>query len=494
MAYDAVIVGSGPNGLAAGITLQQQGLSVLIIEGKETVGGGLRSAALTLPGFTHDICSAIHPMAVGSPFFSTLPLASYGLEFCHPPVDAAHPFDNGDAAALMDSLDETAISLGMDEHVYRKLLQPLVSDWPSIAGDILAPIGMPKNPIAFTRFGLNAIRSAHAVSKAFSTEKAKGLWAGMAAHSLLPLTNIASAAIGFVLLAVGHIRGWPIPKGGSQQIANALAAHFTSLGGRIETNFYVRSLDQLPSARAVLLDVTPKQLLQIAGHKFSSVYSWQLKRYRYGMGVFKVDWALDAPIPFTSEVCRQAGTVHIGNTSAEIEYTEQLTWDGKHVDKPFVLVAQQSLFDDTRAPVGKHTAWAYCHVPNGSTKDMTENIENQIERFAPGFRERILSKHVFNSNQLEKYNPNYIGGDINGGAIDIGQLFTRPALRLSPYRTSAKGIYICSASTPPGGGVHGMCGYHAASRALKDIFKLKAAKLNQIHPDGPSMKLVQTTQ
>ncbi len=479
--YDAVIVGSGPNGLSAAIALQQAGLSVLIVEAKEAIGGGMRSAELTLPGFTHDICSAIHPLAVGSPFFSRLPLATHGLEYIHPTLCAAHPFDNGEAAVFSNSLGLTAQGLGKDGKVYKKLLEPLVSSWPAIASDALGPIAIPKDPISYAKFGLQAIQSAHSVSKRFSTDKAKGLWAGVAAHSLQPLTNMASAAIGFVLLAVGHLRGWPLPKHGSQQIANALASYFISLGGKIETNFYVKSLDQLPSCRTVLFDVTPRQLLQIAGHKFSSVYKWQLDRYRYGMGVFKIDWALDDVIPFTADDCRLAGTVHLGNTFQEIEGSEHATWKGKHVEKPFVFVAQQSLFDSSRAPAGKHTAWAYCHVPNGSTKDMSEIIEKQIERFAPGFRERILSKHVLNSNQLEKYNPNYIGGDINGGAIDITQLFTRPALRFSPYRTSAKGIYICSASTPPGGGVHGMCGYHAANRALKDIFGLKAAPLNQVH-------------
>ena len=480
MKYDAVIVGSGPNGLAAGITLQQQGLSVLIVEAKDTIGGGMRSAELTLPGFTHDICSAIHPMAVGSPFFRTLPLEKHGLEYIYPAISAAHPFDNGEAAVLTNSLERTMQHLGKDGNTYEKLLKPLVEDWPSIVQDLLSPIDIPNNPIAYTRFGLQAIRSARSISRQFSTEKARGLWAGMTAHSLQPLTNVASAAIGFVLLAIGHIHGWPLPKGGSQQIANALASYFKSLGGKIETGFYVTTLNQLPTSRAVLLDVTPRQLIQIAGDKFSSLYKWQLNRYRYGMGVYKIDWALGGSIPFTAEACRTAGTVHLGNTYQEIENSEALTWQGKHVEKPFVLLAQQSIFDSSRAPAGKHTAWAYCHVPNGSTKDMTEVIERQIERFAPGFRERILSKHVFNSNQLEDYNPNYIGGDINGGVIDIGQLFTRPALRWSPYRTSAKGIYICSASTPPGGGVHGMCGYHAANRALKDIFHLRVVPLSQV--------------
>lgn len=485
MEYDAVVVGSGPNGLAAGITLQQQGLSVLIVEGKETIGGGLRSAALTLPGFTHDICSAIHPMAAGSPFFNTLPLREHGLEFVNPDICAAHPFDNGEAAVLLDSFEETANRLEHDGNAYRKLIGPLVSSWPTIVTDILGPLGIPKNPVAYARFGLDAILSAQSISKRFSTTKAKGLWAGMAAHSLLPLTNLSTAAIGMVLATAGHLSGWPIPKGGSQQIANALASYFISLGGKMIPNFYVKSLDQLPSSKTILFDITPKQLLEIAGHKFSSIYKWQLNRYRYGMGVFKMDWALDGPIPFTADECQRAGTVHLGNSFEEIARTEEMTWRGKHADKPFVLLAQQSLFDSSRAPAGKHTVWAYCHVPNGSTKDMSDVIERQIERFAPGFKERILSKHIFNSSQLEEHNSNYIGGDINGGAIDIFQLFTRPALRWSPYRTSSKGMYICSASTPPGGGVHGMCGYNAAKRALKDIFNLNATSLDSVHSSNP---------
>lgn len=472
--FDAVVVGSGPNGLAAAITLQQAGLSVLVVEGRKTIGGGLRSSELTLPGFTHDVCSAIHPLAIASPFFSTLPLDQYGLEYIQPSLAAAHPFDNGTAAFLDASLDVTASALGKDENVYRKLIQPLKTTWPTIAKDVLGPLSIPRHPLAMAQFGLDALLSASTVSKRFSTIEAKGLWAGMAAHSIQPLTNLASAAIGMVLMVTAHLRGWPVPKGGSQSIANALASYFTSLGGKIQTDFYVRSLKDLPSSKAVMLDVTPKQVLEIAGHKLSSLYTWQLKRYRYGMGVFKIDWALDGPIPFTAPECRRAGTVHIGNTFEEIAESEEQTWKGRHVEKPFVLLAQQSLFDPTRAPSGKHTAWAYCHVPRGSTVNMTDTIEKQVERFAPGFRDRILARHVMDTSAMEAYNPNYIGGDINGGVIDIGQLFTRPALRLSPYRTSAKGIYICSSSTPPGGGVHGMCGYNAARRALKDIFKLNS--------------------
>ncbi|MES2807287.1 MAG: NAD(P)/FAD-dependent oxidoreductase [Bacteroidota bacterium] len=471
--YDAVVVGSGPNGLAAAILMQQQGLSVLVIEGKDTIGGGLRSAELTLPGFTHDICSAIHPMAVGSPYFKTLPLANHGLEYLQPTLAAAHPFDDGTAAFLDQSIQKTAAQFGVDEKVYADLMASVTKAWPLIESDTLGPLSFPKHPLAMAGFGLKALTSATYFVDRFKTKQARGLFGGMAAHSIQPLSNLATTAIGLVLTAAGHLQGWPIPKGGSSAIANALAGYFKSIGGTIETGTYIKSLDQLPSAHAVLFDITPKQLLQIAGHKFSNIYKWQLERYRYGMGVFKVDWALDGPIPFTADDCRKAGTIHLGNTFEEIAQTELATSKGNQADKPFVLLAQQSLFDKTRAPEGKHTAWAYCHVPNGSTQDMTTIIEQQVERFAPGFRDLILAKHTMNTAQVEAYNPNYIGGDINGGIIDIGQLFTRPALRWSPYKTSAKGLYICSSSTPPGGGVHGMCGYSAAKQALKDVFGIK---------------------
>jgi phytoene dehydrogenase-like protein len=471
--YDAVIIGSGPNGLAAGILLQQRGLSVLILEAKPTLGGGLRTAELTLPGFKHDICSAVHPLAAGSPFFKTLPLHNHGLEYLYPEVDAAHPFDNGTAAIVKHSIDETARLLGSDAQTYLDLFKPLVKSWPALAPDVLGPLHFPKEPLAMARFGLNALQPATLLAKRFKTMEAKGLFAGMAAHAIQPLSNIATSAIALVLMANAHLGGWPIPKGGSQQIANALASYFLSLGGKIQTDFYVTSLQQLPSAHAVLFDITPKQLLQIAGHKFSPVYKWQLERYRYGDGVFKIDWALDAPIPFTANDCRKAGTVHIGGTLEEIVASEKAPANGQHSNKPYILLAQQSLLDTSRAPEGKHTAWAYCHVPNGSIKDMTAIIENQVERFAPGFKETILAKHTFNTAQMQEHNPNYIGGDINGGVIDIGQLFTRPALRWSPYKTSVKGLYICSSSTPPGGGVHGMCGFYAAKRALKDVFGIK---------------------
>ncbi|MFT4031964.1 MAG: NAD(P)/FAD-dependent oxidoreductase [Siphonobacter sp.] len=468
--YDAVVVGSGPNGLAAAITLQRAGLAVLLIEGKSSLGGGLRTEELTLPGFWHDICSAVHPMAVSSPFLSSLPLQSLGLEYLYPTIAAAHPFDRGPAAALFSSISQTALTLGADQARYERFASFLTQVWPRIASDTLGPLRIPKHPLDFIRFGLHAFPPVTWLSRLFQASAAKGLLAGMAAHAIQPLTNLTTSAIGLVLLTTGHLYGWPIPKGGSFRIAEALTAYFKSLGGQIETNFCVRSLEQLPASRAVLFDLTPRQLLPIAGHRFSSIYRWQLNRYRYGMGVFKIDWALDEPIPFSDPLCRQAGTLHLGNTIEEITWTEAQSARGQHPERPFVLLAQPSLLDASRAPKGKHTAWAYCHVPNGSTLDRTQAIEKQVERFAPGFRERILARHVINTQDFEAYNPNYIGGDINGGMLDLSQLFTRPALRYSPYRTSAKGLYICSSSTPPGGGVHGMSGYHAAQRALKDIF------------------------
>ena len=469
--YHAIVIGSGPNGLAAAITLQQTGLSVLLLEAKDRIGGGMRTEELTLPGFLHDVCSAVHPMAVASPFFRALPLEKHGLSWLYPAIAAAHPFNDGEAAVLTQSIDDTARGLGADETAYRRLVEPIVNNWPRIDADVLGPLHFPRHLLAMAQFGLKALAPATRLAHRFKTTKARGLWAGMAAHSILPLTHVATSAIGLVLMAAGHGKGWPIPKGGSQSIATALADYFVAIGGTIQTGMYVSSLKQLPSSQAVLFDTTPRQLLQIAGHRFSSLYRWQLSRYRYGMGVFKIDWALDAPIPFSAEGCRAAGTIHVGNTLEEITRSEQETWEGKHPQQPFVLLAQQSLVDASRAPAGKHTAWAYCHVPNGSSVNQTAAIEQQVERFAPGFRERILARHTMNTMQLEEYNHNYIGGDINGGVIDFRQLFTRPALRYSPYKTSAKGIYICSSSTPPGGGVHGMCGYHAAQRALKDIFQ-----------------------
>jgi phytoene dehydrogenase-like protein len=475
--FDAVVLGAGPNGLATAITLQQKGLSTLLIEGHKEIGGGLRSAELTLPGFTHDICSSIHPLGIASPFFNTLPLQQYGLEWITPPVAAAHPLDNSGSTSpipyLTRSPDETARSLGADKTTYLRLVNPLVKAWPCLAPELLAPLHLPAHPLQMARFGWQGIPSAAHLAHRFKTKEAKALIAGMAAHAMQPLTNLTTAAVALVFFMTGHGQGWPLPRYGSSTLAKALASYFTSLGGAIQTDTWITQFSQLPSCRALLLDLTPRQLLQLGGHHWSGLYKKQLEHYRYGMGVFKVDWALDGPIPWTNATCREAGTVHIGNTFEEIAASEALTAKGGHPDRPFVLLTQPSLFDPSRAPHDKHTAWAYCHVPSGSRKDMTTSIEIQIERFAPGFRDRILARHTMDSAQMEEYNPNYIGGDINGGIMDIRQLFTRPALRRSPYRTSANGIYICSSSTPPGGGVHGMCGYHAARRALRDIFPSK---------------------
>jgi len=470
--YDAVVVGAGPNGLSAAITLQRAGLSVLLLEAKNTIGGGARTMELTLPGFKHDICSAIHPLGAGSPFFQTLPLHQYGLEYIYPPLAAAHPFDDGSAAVLHQSVMETAGLLGSDEQKYIDLLQPIVRDWPILAPKILGPLQWPSNPLAMAKFGLKGLTSATKLAAGFSTEKTKGLFAGMAAHSIQPLSNMATSAIALVLLATGHIRGWPVAKGGSQAIVDALAAHFKYLGGKIQTGVNVQSMDQLPKANVVLFDITPRQLVKIAGQQLSSLYKWQLSRFKYGMGVFKIDWALGAPIPFTNPECRRAGTIHLGSTFSEIADYEAAAFKGQIGNKPYVLLAQQSIFDSSRAPTGQHTAWAYCHVPFGSIQNMTPLIEDQVERYAPGFRQTILARHCLNAVQMEQYNANYVGGDINGGVLDITQLFTRPVLRPSPYQTSTKAIYLCSSSTPPGGGVHGMCGYYAAKKALKAVFNL----------------------
>ncbi|ADV84753.1 phytoene desaturase family protein [Terriglobus saanensis] len=469
--FDAVVVGAGPNGLAAAITMQRAGLRVLLLEAKSTVGGGMRSAELTLPGFVHDVCSAIHPLGAGSPFFRELPLKDFGLEWIEPPVLAAHPFDDGTAAALMSSLEETTAGLGEDREAYARLYRPLIAAWPKIEREVLGPVlAWPPHPLEMVKFGVKALLPASALAKRFRGRDARGLLAGMAAHGMQPLTSVATAATALVLMIAGHRSGWPMARGGSQKIADALAAYFVSLGGVVETGVAVERLEALPPARVTLLDVGPKQLLQIAAGKLSSRYRSQLEKFEYGPGAFKVDWALDGPVPFASETCRRAGTVHLGGTFEEIAQSEAEIAAGKHSENPFLLFAQQSLFDATRAPSGRHTAWGYCHVPNGSTVDRIEAIEAQVERFAPGFRDRILARHTMNTYAMQAYNANYVGGDINGGALTLRQIVARPVLLRSPYRTSMDGVYLCSASTPPGGGVHGMCGFHAARRAMADCF------------------------
>ncbi len=471
---DAIIVGSGPNGLAAAITLAMADLSVLVLEAKDTIGGGMRSAELTEPGFVHDICSAVHPLGAASPFLSRLPLIKHGLEWIYPSIAAAHPLDNGDAAVLESSVEDTAESLAKDRDAYIRTIKPLVEDWNKIAFDLLGPAKIPYFLPEAIRFGLKAVRSARSFAdRYFYHEEAKALFAGMAAHSILPLDKKITSAVALVLMIQGHTHGWPIPKGGSRSIAGSMQSLLLSLGGKFETNFKVKSLDDLPSAKAILFDLTPRQILEICKDKLNVKYRKSLSRYRYGPGAFKVDWALSEKIPFKSEKCRKAGTIHIGGTMGEIAESEKLVWKGKVSERPYIILAQQSVFDSSRAPEGKHTAWAYCHIPNGFDFDMTRRIENQIERFAPGFRDIIIAKHTMSPADFESYNSNYIGGDINGGVQDLGQMLSRPVLSLSPYRMSLKGHYICSSSTPPGGGVHGMCGYHAARQALKDIFEIE---------------------
>ncbi|MEP7065544.1 MAG: NAD(P)/FAD-dependent oxidoreductase [Gemmatimonadota bacterium] len=468
--YDAVVVGSGPNGLAAAIAFAQTGRSVLVLEAQSTIGGGTRSAELTLPGFTNDICSAVHPMAVNTHFFPSLPLAEHGLRWIEPPAALAHPFDRAPPAMLHHSIEATGETLGTDARSYVRLMRPIVERWESLAADAIAPLHFPKHPFAMARFGIDALRSASSLARGiFREERARGFFAGLATHSIMPLTGVATASIGLVLGAVGHRAGWPIPEGGSQRIADALASYLRSLGGEIVTGTPVESLADIPPAQTTFLDLSPRGALTIVGDGFSPRYRRALEHFTYGAGVCKVDWALSAPVPWRDPECATAGTVHLGGTLEELVASEAAPWQGEHAEKPFVLLAQSSLFDPTRAPEGKHTLWGYCHVPNGSTVDMSDRIERQIERFAPGFRDCIIGRHVYRASELEQHNANLVGGDIVGGANTLRQLFFRPVVRRVPYATSIKGVYLCSASTPPGAGVHGLCGMYAARAALADL-------------------------
>jgi phytoene dehydrogenase-like protein len=463
---DAVVVGAGPNGLAAAIELARAGVSVRVLEAEATVGGGCRSAELTLPGFVHDVCSAIHPLAVGSPFMRSVPLEEHGVEWVHPPAALAHPFDDGSAAVVVRSVTETGASLGVDARRYELLMGPLVDRCDAITDDLLAPLGRPRNLGAFARFSaLSALPAAAAARASFRGEAARGLFAGLAAHSLLPLTRLPTAAFGWFLGLLAHGVGWPLARGGSQAIAEAMASYLRSLGGEVETGRRVESLGELEGVERVVLDVTPRQFLALATGRLPEPYRGRLERFRYGPGVFKLDWALDGPIPWRARECAQAATVHVGGALAELVASEREPWRGGVVERPFVLLAQQSLFDPSRAPSGKQTAWAYCHVPNGWGGDATERVEAQVERFAPGFRDLILARSAMGPAELELHDANYVGGDINGGAADLRQTFARPVPR-RPYATPLPGVFLCSSSTPPGGGVHGMCGYHAARAAL----------------------------
>jgi phytoene dehydrogenase-like protein len=466
--YDAIVVGAGPNGLSAAITLARAGSSVLVLEASDTIGGGARSKELTLPGFVHDVCSAIHPLAVVSPAFRQFDLDQTGLSFVHPQLALAHPFDDGTAAVIERSLEKTADRLGADGKEYTKLMRGPAENVDDLLGDLLAPPArLPQHPLLMARFGLHAVRSAQGLVKMFDSPATKGLLAGLAAHSMLPLDKSPSGGVALLLGFLAHAVGWPAARGGSQQIADALVTRLKSLGGKIETNWEVDALDQLPPHDVLLAGVTPRQMTRIAATRFPVRYLRALRRYRYGPGVFKLDLALDGPVPWTAEDCTRAGTVHVGGSIEEITAAEWAANNNQVPEKPFVLVGQQSIFDDSRAPEGKHTLWAYCHVPNGSDADMTNAIENQIERFAPGFRDRILARATRNAVEMESYNGNYVGGDINGGLQNLRQHFARPVLSLNPYATPNPHIYLCSSSTPPGGGVHGMCGYLAARAALR---------------------------
>jgi phytoene dehydrogenase-like protein len=441
---------------------------VAVFEGEQTVGGGCRSGALTLAGYTHDVCSAVHPMAITSPFLRTLPLQEHGLEWIHPRYPLAHPLDDGSEAVLEKSLEATVAGLGPDGDAYGRLMADLIANWGHLETDILGPLGVPKHPLAMARFGALALQPATRLARMrFKSPAARALFAGLAAHSVMPLESVGTSAIGIVLAAVAHESGWPIPKGGSQKIADALASYLRSLGGEIVVGTRVQSPGDLPPSRLILCDLAPRGLLQIFGETFPASFRRKLERYRHGPGVCKVDWALREAIPWKSVKCRQAGTVHVGGTLAEIASSERAAWGKRPAEKPFIILAQPSVFDQTRAPVGRHTAWAYCHIPNGSEFDMTAQVEEQIECFAPGFRDLILARSTRLPASMEQDNPNLVGGDIAGGANSLGQLMFRPTRRL--YSTPVKGLFLCSASTPPGGGVHGMCGYHAAKQALATI-------------------------
>ena len=470
---DAIVVGSGPNGLAAAIELARGGASVRVLEAREEIGGGTRTAELTLAGFAHDVCSGCHPMGVLSPFFHSLPLAAHGLRWIHPPASVAHPLEGEPAVLLQRSLAATAGELNEDGEAYRKLFAPFLRRPHELLADLLGPLRFPKHPLQLARFGLPGLLPATvALRRCFRGERARAVLAGCAAHSILPLERPLTAAVAMVFALTAHVEAWPVAAGGSQAIGRALASYLHELGGRIETGRRVRTLTDLPSARVILFDTSPAQLADVCDPILPAGYKRRLRHYRYGPGVFKLDWALDGPIPWRDPRCLEASTVHLGGKLEEIAAAEAAVWRGEHPERPFVMVVQQSQFDGSRAPAGKHTGYAYCHVPAGSTVDCTMAIEQQIERFAPGFRHRILARHCMGPADLERENPNYVGGAITGGVADLFQFFTRPVARLDPYSTPHPRLFLCSASTPPGGGVHGMCGYFAAQSARRRLERL----------------------
>jgi phytoene dehydrogenase-like protein len=466
---DAFVVGSGPNGLAAAIVLAGAGLTVEVREAAPEPGGGARTAPLTLPGFRHDLFSAVYPLGVASPFFRSLPLARYGLEWIQPPAAVAHPLDDGTAAVLERSVEATSAALGADGPAYRAMTAPFVARWPELVADVLGPLHVPRHPLLLARFGVGALLPATWLARRLRTPAGRALFAGVAAHAAMPLSRPPTAAVGLLLGIGGHATGWPIPRGGAGAITGALLAHLRTLGGAVRTNAPVADLDELREARLVLLDLTPRQVLALAGDRLPGGYRRALARYRYGPGAFKLDWALAGPIPWRAPACARAATVHLGGTLEEVAAAEEAPWRGLVPRRPFVLLVQPALFDPQRAPAGCHTAWAYCHVPPGSAADLTAAVEAQVERFAPGFRDLILARHVMGPRDLEALNPNLVHGDPSGGVSDLRQLFFRPVLRLNPYVTPLPGVFLCSAATPPGGGVHGMGGYHAAHAALRSL-------------------------
>lgn len=468
--HDAVVVGAGPNGLAAAITLAKHGLKPVVLEASKTAGGGASSSELTLPGFIHDTGSAIHPLGAASPFFSSLPLSEFGLEWITAPAALVHPFDDGTAAVLEPSIEVTAEGLEVDAKSYIKLVEPYIAYWKELVVDLLGTRRWPEYPLTLAMFGLRSFYSARSLADGyFKGDRARGFFAGLAAHSVLPLNKVPSAVFGMTLCLAGHTVGWPIPRGGAVSITSALSEYLRALGGSIVTGQYVKSRADLPESKAVFFDTSPTTLVEVYKDRLPEQYTRKLRNYKYGPGIFKIDWALSAPIPWSAKECTKAGTVHLGGTFDEIAEAEFAAWNGQVTDKPFVILAQPSLFDPSRAPAGKHTAWAYCHVPNGCNVDMTEAIEAQVERFAPGFRDVVLARDTSTPARLQSENANLVGGDITGGAQSLKQVFCRPTCNLSPYSTPLKNVFICSASTPPGAGVHGMCGYHAARAYLKSI-------------------------
>jgi phytoene dehydrogenase-like protein len=467
---DAVVIGSGPNGLAAAIALAQQGHAVRVLEAAETIGGGMRTAELTLPGFRHDICSAVHPLGILSPFFATLPLAEHGLKWLSGPLSFAHPLDDGPFVVLERSVEATAEGLGRDGRAYRKLMEGFVRVGAPLMSDLLGPFRLPRHPFAMARFGFYGLRSALGLFRGlFDDDRARALFAGCAAHAIQPLDKMLTGAVGMMFAWTGHLCDWPVAQGGSSAIADALAGYLRALGGQIVTSHHVARMEDLPKARAYLFDCAPRQVIDIAGDALPAGYVKRLSRYRYGPGVFKVDWALSGPIPWRDPNALRASTVHIGGKLEDVARAEGAMYRGEHPDRPFVLVGQQSLFDPTRAPAGKQTGYAYCHVPYGSTLDVTDRIEAQVERFAPGFRDLILARHTHSPAELERHNPSMIGGVIGGGEADLTQFFTRPVTRLDPYSTPNPRLWFCSGSTPPGAGVHGMCGYFAAKSVARRL-------------------------